>query len=275
MYSVEIVKDSINEQGNRLVTLQACYPRVIHSEVMTYRMFSRNAQSSRATPVSKVISNVREDPYIPLEFGINKQGMVANSYLEGEELDKARDIYLKSLEHSLEAAEELLSMNVHKQVVNRLLEPYSYINTLISATKWNNFLYQRCHKDADPAIQKLAYMIKDALNNSEPELITKGGIHLPYITNEDRERLNHNENDLITTSVARCARVSRLGFDLKETTLEQDTKTYNILVGSDPKHGSPLEHIAKPLINKEDLDKCGNFTGFTQLRKFISNEYIK
>ena len=50
---VEIVADSINQQGDRLTSLVLTYPRIIHAEMMTHRMFSRNASSSRAVPVQK------------------------------------------------------------------------------------------------------------------------------------------------------------------------------------------------------------------------------
>ena len=49
-YSVRVLLDSVSPGGVRLVTMEARYPRFIHSEILTHRMFSRNAASSRALP---------------------------------------------------------------------------------------------------------------------------------------------------------------------------------------------------------------------------------
>lgn len=44
-YKCEIVADSVMPQGHRLTTYLITYPRIIHAEMMTHRMFSRNASS--------------------------------------------------------------------------------------------------------------------------------------------------------------------------------------------------------------------------------------
>lgn len=61
-----------------LWTFELTYPRYIHSEFMTHRMFSRNASSSRAVPVSKVIQQVVSNPVIPPKVYMNKAGMVGD-----------------------------------------------------------------------------------------------------------------------------------------------------------------------------------------------------
>ena len=50
---------------DNLYTFVLRYPRMIHSEFMTHRMFSRNASSSRAIPVNKVIEQVDSKPVVP------------------------------------------------------------------------------------------------------------------------------------------------------------------------------------------------------------------
>ena len=45
-----------------LWTFELTYPRYIHSEFMTHRVFSRNASSSRAIPVKRMIEQVRNNP---------------------------------------------------------------------------------------------------------------------------------------------------------------------------------------------------------------------
>ena len=53
--SASIVADSISPTDDRLTTVVLKYPRFIHSEVMTHRLFSRNAASSRAIPIEKML----------------------------------------------------------------------------------------------------------------------------------------------------------------------------------------------------------------------------
>ena len=66
--SAEIVADSVNEHGNRITTMLLTYPRFIHGEVLTHRMFSRNSASSRAIPFEKMYKMVAEDPFIPIAW---------------------------------------------------------------------------------------------------------------------------------------------------------------------------------------------------------------
>ena len=53
MIEAKIIADSLSEAGKRIVTFELQYQRFIHGEVMTHRLFSRNAMSSRAIPVKK------------------------------------------------------------------------------------------------------------------------------------------------------------------------------------------------------------------------------
>ena len=85
-----IVADSINNSGNRITTFELEYHRFIHSELMTHRLFSRNAMSSRAVPVSKMIEQVRNSPATPIHWGKNQAGMQAADVLDGENLSETK-----------------------------------------------------------------------------------------------------------------------------------------------------------------------------------------
>ena len=52
--SAKVVADSVSPDGIRLTTLQLRYPKFVHGEFMTHRVFSRNASSSRAIPVERM-----------------------------------------------------------------------------------------------------------------------------------------------------------------------------------------------------------------------------
>ena len=66
--SAEIIADSINTFGDRITTYLLTYPRFIHAELMTHRMFSRNSASSRAIPFKRMLQMVEEDPFIPIAW---------------------------------------------------------------------------------------------------------------------------------------------------------------------------------------------------------------
>ena len=72
MVKVKVLADSISEEKVRLVTIEAEYPRVIHCELLTHRVFSRNSASSRAIPFNKMCEQLVG---IPSKFGSNKPGM--------------------------------------------------------------------------------------------------------------------------------------------------------------------------------------------------------
>lgn len=220
-FSVRVLADSIAPCGKRLTTLECSYPRFIHSEVLTHRMLSRNSASSRAIPTEKLIQRVVDDPVIPMYIGANQKGMQAGAELT----DLAREIavreWLAARDSAVDKARSLLAIGVHKQVVNRLIEPWMWITVIISATEWENFFGLRLHKDAEPHFQHLARMMKDAMIESYPVELDAGSWHLPLIKSaeitEVSLRYPNDEQaawlELIKISVGRCARVSYLTHD--------------------------------------------------------------
>lgn len=78
----EIIADSISSQGCRLTSYVLEYPRFIHSEIMTHRVFSKNASSSRAIPIEKMIEMTKTNPAMPVWWGKNQSGMQAKEELD-------------------------------------------------------------------------------------------------------------------------------------------------------------------------------------------------
>ena len=138
---VEIVADSINQQGDRLTSLVLTYPRIIHAEMMTHRMFSRNASSSRAVPVQKMIEAVKNNKFCPFEFQKAHKGMQGSEYFTGQDKEDCIKLWLESAELALQQAEKMKEKGITKQVINRILEPYQYYTVLITGSKegWDNF----------------------------------------------------------------------------------------------------------------------------------------
>lgn len=270
MIQAKIVEDSISPSGVRLTTFVLTYPRFIHSEFMTHRMFSRNASSSRAIPVKKSIQMVLDNPVIPLAFTRNKAGMQGGDPLD-EQMEKvARDNWIWSMESAVKYAQLLENCGLHKQYANRILEPYSHITVVCSATDYANFFALRCHAMAQPEIMALADLMYEEYRTNTPKTMTIGDMHLPFVSEEERDQLP--QDDLIKMSVARCARVSYLNHEGKKPTLEEDKALYDRLVGSAPIHASPAEHQA---IAMADESRSGNFRGWIQYRKLLIDENVE
>jgi len=273
--SAKIVADSVSPFGIRLTTLQLRYPKFIHGEFMTHRVFSRNASSSRAIPIERLIQDTIDDPALPVSWGKNQKGMQASEELNKEDAKQATAIWLQARDNAVIQARILATMNIHKQLVNRIIEPFCHINVVVTATEWNNFFSLRRHKDAQPEIRLLADTIWEEMQLSTPKHVPYGKWHLPYISEEDK-LLIREKATAIKCSVARCARVSYVTHTFKKPTIEEDLALYERLVGAQPIHASPAEHQATPdttvASRWANPGLHGNFTGWKQYRKTIPGE---
>ena len=257
----EIIADSINATGDRLTTFVLTYHRMIHSEFMTHRMLSKNSSSSRAIPVERMIKLVESQEVYPLHWGKNQKGMSAQMEVTVEEAQAASAIWQQARMDAIHHAQQLIEIGIHKQVVNRLLEPFSTITVICSGTEYQNFFEQRCHPDAQPEIQALANKMKAAYDASQPKQLAAGEWHMPLVKQDDLNEIS-DINELIKVAVGRCARVSYLNHDGVRN-LADDVKLHDRLLTSKPAHLSPFEHIASALPNSE---KRANFTGFQSYR---------
>lgn len=290
----KIICDSISPDGIRLTTMQLKYPRFIHSEFLTHRVFSRNASSSRAIPIEKQIQAVLDDPAMPVYWGSNKAGMQAGEELEEEAIYWCKENWLVARNQAVITVDRLNVNGLHKQLANRLLEPWAHIHVVVTATEWSNFYALRRHPDAQPEMKALADAMWVAQEGSVPQELRVGKWHLPYINVQDF-LLPENQKliDVPTAlkcSVARCARVSYLNHEGKTPSIEDDLKLYDRLVGSHPMHASPAEHQATPATwndpttlkaerHTQGVVKLwsnpwlhGNFTGWIQYRKTLEGE---
>lgn len=263
--SVEIIEDSVSPFDIRLTTYLLWYHRFIHPHVLTHRAFSRNASSSRAIPSKRLRKQIRDNMAMPLQWGKNKKGMQATEELSGWRRDLAQ-LTWKGCGHLMLGASWLLEKcGLHKQIANRVLEPWSHISVLVSSTEWSNFFATRIHADAQPEIRQLATMMYDAQKEHTPQYVDFGEWHLPFITEEERKKLGQEK--ALRVSVARCARVSYLNHDGHPSTFDEDNELYKRLVNSKPMHASPFEHQATP---RATYAYCNNFRGWHQLRKDFS-----
>jgi hypothetical protein len=269
---VKIIADSINPAGSRLTTFQLRYPRIVHSELMTHRALSRNASSSRAIPIAKQILDVADDPFVPTYWGKNQKGMQSGEELAPEQRAAALKTWMHARDNALASARELLEIGLHKEWTNRLLEPFSHISVVLTATEWDNWYGLRCHKDAHPVINNLAEQMLSAHNASDPVLVPWNGWHLPYAP----ESMMEDISTALKVSVARCARVSYNNHYGKATTIEEDVELHNKLAIQEPLHASPMEHQARAQASDPSAFVASNFRGgWVQYRKMLKNETIR
>jgi hypothetical protein len=324
--SAEIIADSINVWGDRVTTFKLHYHRFIHSEFMTHKMLSKNASSSRAIPVKSILDKIEEQPAIPIHFGQNKSGMQAevenskpikmNVYDEyGDITEETYNVTNEQAWHfakncAIKYANKFADAGYHKQIVNRLTEPFQFINVLSSATDYDNFFWLRQHKDAQPEIQELANCMFEAKEQSTPEVLRFGEWHTPFVEHErnsKNELTYHLDGDIISKELAIKISISasaQISYRKNDTSIEKAKRIFDMLMNGERLHGSPMEHVATPYSETEYMDRlnakknllnaygvyyepeiaekfadqvmyCGNFRGWTQERKLMANENYK
>lgn len=267
--TAKIVAHSVNPTGVSLVTWSLKYWRACHSEVMTHRVLSRNASSSRAIPVKKMLEQVWNDPAGPIHWGANQPGMQANAELTGVRLWLAQKLFYTAGKVMCMFAYVMTKVGLHKQVANRILEPWQYIHVVVTATELENLFALRDHKDAQPEFQDLAKKMKASLMASTPRKLGVGEWHLPYVSDDERRTMPIDVLKRIST--ARTARVSYLTHDGKVPNVVNDIALHDRLVGSSPIHASPTEHPAMALGGIQGKIMHKNFRGWYQYRHEVED----
>lgn len=254
--TAEIIADSISKSAKRITTMEIVVPRIIWAEFLTHRTKSRNAASSRAVPVKTMLDMIRKDPARPVHWGKNQAGMQAfeehDALIEGYTPDEWWDLAAAS---AVRFAEAMSDVGYHKQVVNRIAEPYSYIKAVVTATSYDNFFHLRVHEMADPTIHALANTMLTAYKESQPKVLLPGEWHVPYYFDGYWSELHngldvhgHTLKEALMISTSCCAQVSYRKLD---NSLEKAEDVFGKLnIGQDnddPSHGSPCEHQATPM----------------------------
>ena len=266
---VEILADSISRTNNRITTFMLEYPRFIHAEMLVHRVFSKNSASSRAIPIDKMIQKVIDDPAMPVYWGKNQKGMSAGDELSLEEIVKAKEAWLKGRDKAVESVRELQALGMHKQISNRIIEPWINIKVVLTGTEFDGFFALRCHKDAQPEIQELAVAMREAMRSSVPKFrahLATGwsSWHLPLVSEEELSDTSDGVGfKNLIRSVARCARTSYDKVEGGLSDFENDLRVFRQLGESSPAHESPFEHQAFPAL---DRDAYYNFKGWQNFR---------
>lgn len=294
MYSTKIIADSVNPVGDRLTTFELTYPRFVHAELMTHRLFSRNSASSRALPTEKLLEQIENNPVMPKFWGKNQSGMQAAEELTGMDLHHAKTAWLSARDKAVHHAKMMHDIGMHKQLANRVLEPWMFITVIVTATEYENWFWLRDSEYAQPEIAWVAREMRKQYKENKPIQCGPGVWHLPYVVIDDPddplyvnlrelaeaiELPGHSnaiysagQKDLINKALikiatARCARVSYLTHD------GQRDYTKDMMLHDkcrDNGHWSAFEHCAEA---DEASTRHGNFVGWRQYRKTFKNEH--
>lgn len=265
-YAAKILADHLAPSGERLTTFEVTFPRIILSEYNTHRSFSRNSASSRAIPIEKMIARVQATPFVPTYWGKNQKGMQAHEELDAEAAAEALATWCGAAGVALSAVARLNKLGVHKQLANRLLEPFMWHTALVTATEYQNFFALRCHPDAQPEIRTIACMMRDLYESQKPGEVEAGFCHMPLITDVEQLKADgFTDAQVRNISVGRCARVSYLTHDGKREPAADLALCEKLLTS---RHMSPFEHVAYALDTKE---RSRNFTGWKQYRAEVES----
>lgn len=287
--NARIIADSINPRGTRITTFELNYPRITHSELMTHRVFSRNSASSRAIPVSKTIELIEDDPAMPVHWGKNQPGMQADEELDDNAKEAVKQLWLEAAKQAVSIAKVMNSMKAHKQVINRILEPFQHMKVVLTTTERNNWYWLRDEKGADPTIRELARQMKVAEDRSTPWELSYGQWHVPYVDQihsktsqvfTDGNGKIISVEDALKISASCCAQTS---YRKTDATLEKALDIFSKLIDSEPVHASPVEHQAMCFDNsyywpegvthraKDGTYWSGNLRDWIQYRQLIPN----
>ena len=162
----------------------------------------------------------------------------------------------------------LCKIGVHKQIANRVLEPWMHMCVIVSATDYRHMFGLRDHEDAQPEFACLVRYMRHELYQSTPRLLLSGEWHLPLVPLDGKESMPP-QSEWPKVSAGRCARISYLTHDGKRDATS-DVKLSEQLAANG--HWSPFEHPATPL---DSSTRLGNFRGWKQLRKFYDNEFLE
>lgn len=306
--TAKVICDSISPSGKRITTLEIEYPRFIHCELLTHGMLCVNSSSSRAVPVERMSDQLKA---VPLYWGSKQSGMQAGGEIDAQVftyqfvdrpyLDFREVAWQDACDHMEEYANSFQASGYHKQIANRLTEPFQMMKTVVTATEWNNFFNLRLHPMAQPEFIRLAYEMYKEIEGSTPMQLRAGEWHTPYVhkfksstgrliysdgihpVNGGREL---TEEQAVKISCASCAQVSYRKLDQSEDAIE---RIFNRLINDDILHGSAFAHTAKcmssgvgshPYYWEDGVSHMtkggelwsGQYKGWIQYRKLLPNE---
>lgn len=298
---VRVIQSSRNaERDVTIHTLLLEYPRIIHSQLLTHRVFTKNSSSTRAVPIRSAVQNVIDNPSKPI-WTLNQAGMQGERVTDETLLMQAQALHESHLMSAVYTARKLGlkpedgGLGIHKQNAGRYLEPFQNIRVCLTSTEWDNWDWLRYDADAQPEIVELAKLIKEARDEAEVEDIHVGDWHVPFVTRKRDSRgvlryyvdgAEVEVDEAIKVSMSCAAQTSYRRLD---DSMEKAEDIIGKLFNGRKVHASPSEHPATPIgtdfsvldlqnwpegitaIDRQANLWSGNYRGFIQYRQLLPN----
>lgn len=272
-----IAKTRFSERAG-VVTFVATLPRCLLPELATHRLFSKNAASSRAVPIAQMIERVKKATFVPTHWRTNQRGMVGGAYLDRDHQAKCVERWLKAAERAMQDARFFADMSVHKGIANRVLEPFSYTEVLITSRieALPHFLNLRNDPDAEDHFRDLAGMVEQRVAATPFQF---GWRHVPYVSQE--ESAEHGLAQSLRVSAVRCRRVSYFKLGGEHPSWKEDLKQAEEMIAAPVMHASPFEHPCFKASHPVRPFMAGNLAlpdeqevDFHQFRKQLTEEFM-
>lgn len=262
-----VIADSVSVyNGKRITTFECEFPRSILPEVNTHKMIGKNCSSSRAIPIKALCEQIKINMFSPLYWGKNKSGMQAVEEINPQLKNSLSKLWKAMGEEAIKDALFLGEQGLHKQIANRVTEPYQMVKMVMTATEWDNFFNLRIHPSSQPEFCMLAYKMYVAMKASNPLKIKAGEWHLPYIdrryygTSDGKKLLYILNGEEITLEQAQrvsASCVAQTSYRKTDDSMEKADKVFDMLINADVIHASPFESLATPIM-KEHNGKLGH-----------------
>ncbi len=271
--SAEVIADSINEFGFRMLTYRCVLPRIVLAELNTHRMLTRNLASSRAIKFSRMVEGIQNKPFVPIDWMKEHTGMQGTEFFDVNQADRLERTWLTGRDSAIDFATMLTQAGLTKQLCNRILEPFQYVTAIVSGTEWENFFALRAHPAAEIHIMDLAYKMLKAANESEPRSLLPGEWHLPMGDDIDEGKCSEIAlefyDQLLLADDYRWAyeiypemqrniaagRLARTSYttleEVPRKSFSEDIKLALRLQTAKPGHWSPMEHLGQSMTQHE------------------------
>jgi hypothetical protein len=245
-----VLAHSVNAHTSKeLLTFELEYPRIILAELNTHCMLPKNSMSSRAVPSKKMVEQVRTNPAMPVRFGKNQAGMSDTGV---EHVGNGRELWKIASETMARVSEMFADLGYHKQIGNRIIEPFQMMKTVVSGTEWNNFFHLRHDKDADPTFEELARVMFEAKSASTPRKLFSGQWHVPYFKDGYWDETCEESLDVALAVSSSCS--AQVSYRMLDPSLTKAADVWEKLTKGDKVHASPFQHQATP-IDYDEFDQ--------------------
>ena len=196
------------ETGEEVITYKLTFPRIILSELNTYKMIEKNTSSSRAIPFEKMVEVVEKDPFLPIAWQLSHKGMQGTEYLtDPKHIEEKTNTWLAARDMAIDISRELVhdivrvtyddsegcnaisnieipNTSLSKNYGNRLLESFMWVTQLCTGTResFEHLFNQRCPiYDISNDVLRLASSDTETSFKSKKEVIKK----FPQLSKKD------------------------------------------------------------------------------------------